>query len=53
MISAVVIAGLVQGSIYALISIGLTLMFGVLRIINFAHGDFMMVAMYATFILFS
>jgi branched-chain amino acid transport system permease protein len=50
---AIITAGLLQGSIYALISIGLTLMFGVLRIINFAHGDFMMVAMYATFILFS
>ncbi len=53
MMYAVLSAGLLQGSIYALISIGLTLMFGVLRIINFAHGDFMTVAMYATFILFS
>ena len=50
---AILAAGLLQGSIYALISIGLTLMFGVLRIINFAYGDFMMVAMYAAFILFS
>jgi branched-chain amino acid transport system permease protein len=34
------------GSIYALMSIGLTLIFGVLRIVNFAHGEFLMIAMY-------
>lgn len=50
---AIISAGLLQGSMYALVSIGLTLMFGVLRIINFAHGDFMMVAMYAVFLLYS
>lgn len=49
MISAIVVAGLLQGGTYALLSIGLTLMFGVLRVVNFAHGDFLMVAMYLTY----
>ena len=48
-----VISGLLIGSIYALMSIGLTLIFGVLRIVNFAHGEFLMIAMYATFFLFA
>jgi branched-chain amino acid transport system permease protein len=41
-----VISGLLIGSIYALMSIGLTLVFGVLRVVNFAHGEFLMIAMY-------
>ena len=49
----VIAAGLLQGSIYALASVGLTVMFGVLRIVNFAHGDFLMVAMYVAYILFA
>ena len=46
------INGLLQGGIYSLISIGLTLIFGVTRIVNFAHGEFLMLAMYATYFLF-
>jgi branched-chain amino acid transport system permease protein len=42
-----VISGVLVGGIYALMSIGLTLIFGVLRIVNFAHGEFLMVAMYS------
>ncbi|MCX5908293.1 MAG: branched-chain amino acid ABC transporter permease [Deltaproteobacteria bacterium] len=44
-----VINGLFLGGIYGLIAIGLTLPFGVLDIPNFAHGEFVMLAMYATF----
>jgi branched-chain amino acid transport system permease protein len=47
------ITGLVLGGIYALISVSLTLIFGVLRIVNFAHGEFLMLAMYFTYWLFT
>lgn len=39
------------GSIYALVAIGLAMVFGILRLINFAHGDLMMVACYVAFFL--
>jgi branched-chain amino acid transport system permease protein len=41
------------GGIYALMSIGLTLIFGVLKIVNFAHGEFLMLAMYAAWAIVS
>ena len=41
--------GLLTGGIFALISIGLTLVFGVMNIINFAHGDFLMLSMYLVY----
>lgn len=41
-----IVNGLLVGGIYALVSIGLTLIFGVMKIINFAHGDFIMLSMY-------
>jgi branched-chain amino acid transport system permease protein len=44
-----VINGLLLGGMYGLISIGLTLIFGVLEIVNFAHGEFLMLSMYAAF----
>ncbi|MHB1651262.1 MAG: branched-chain amino acid ABC transporter permease [Desulfitobacteriaceae bacterium] len=45
------ISGLLLGGIYVLLSIGLTLIFGVLKIVNFAHGEFLMMAMYLTYFL--
>jgi branched-chain amino acid transport system permease protein len=41
------INGLSLGSLYALIAIGYTLVYGILRLINFAHGDLLMVSAYA------
>ena len=38
-----------MGGIYSLIAIGLSLIFGVMRIINFAHGEFLMVGMYLSY----
>ena len=49
----VLINGLFLGGVYALISLGLTLIFGVIRVINFAHGEILMISMYASFFCFS
>jgi branched-chain amino acid transport system permease protein len=46
-------AGLLLGAHYGLMCVGLSLIFGVMRVINFAHGDFMMVGMYAAFHIFT
>jgi branched-chain amino acid transport system permease protein len=43
------ITGILMAGIYALVAIGLTLIFGVVRIVNFAQGEFVMVGMYATY----
>jgi branched-chain amino acid transport system permease protein len=48
-----VISGLLLGGVYGLVASGLSLIFGVLRIINFAHGALMMLAMYTTYWLFT
>jgi branched-chain amino acid transport system permease protein len=45
-LSQLILSGIFIGGIYALMSMGLTLIFGVLRIVNFAHGEFLMLAMY-------
>ena len=46
-----VLNGLLAGGIYVLVAVGLTLIYGVLHIINFAHGSLLMLAMYAVFFL--
>lgn len=41
--------GVLMGCIYALIALGLSLIFGVMNVVNFAHGDFVMLSMYFSF----
>lgn len=43
--------GLLLGGVYAIISLGLTLIFGVVRVVNFAHGEFLMVGMYLVYLM--
>jgi branched-chain amino acid transport system permease protein len=45
------VAGLLVGGTYGLMCVGLGLIFGVMRVINFAHGDFMMLGMYVAYYL--
>ncbi|MEW6668973.1 MAG: branched-chain amino acid ABC transporter permease [Thermodesulfobacteriota bacterium] len=44
-----VVSGILTGSLYAMIGVGLTVIFGVMRIINMAHGDMVMLGMYGAF----
>jgi branched-chain amino acid transport system permease protein len=44
-----IVSTILLGGLYALISVGLTLIFGVMRVVNFAHGEFLMIAMYVAF----
>jgi branched-chain amino acid transport system permease protein len=47
------IAGLLTGLVYGLMALGLSVIFGVVRVVNFAHGEMMTIAMYATVTLFA
>jgi branched-chain amino acid transport system permease protein len=48
-VAQAVINGLLIGGIYALVSIGVTLIFGVVKIVNFAQGEFLMIGMYISY----
>jgi branched-chain amino acid transport system permease protein len=49
----ILVVGLLLGSIYGLVSIGLNLIFGVIRIVNFAHGELVMIAMYGAYLCYA
>lgn len=49
----VAIAGVLTGLVYGLMALGLSVIFGVVRVVNFAHGEMMTIAMYAAVVLFS
>jgi len=48
----VVVQGVLTGLVYGLLALGLSVIFGVVRVVNFAHGELAVVAMYAAFVLF-
>jgi len=49
----VLLQGVLTGLVYGLMALGLSVIFGVVRVVNFAHGEFAVLAMYATFVLFT
>jgi branched-chain amino acid transport system permease protein len=53
LIPNVVVQGVLTGLVYGLMALGLSVIFGVVRVVNFAHGEFTVVAMYVAFVLFS
>jgi len=46
---AAIISGLLQGAVYGAVALGLSLVFGVMRVVNFAHGSFLMLGMFAAY----
>ena len=42
-----IVSGILVGGVYGILSVGLSLAFGVMRIVNFAHGELVMYGMYA------
>jgi branched-chain amino acid transport system permease protein len=53
LIANVVISGVLTGLVYGLMALGLSVIFGVVRVVNFAHGEMMTIAMYAAVVLFA
>jgi len=51
MLPSILVTGLVNGSVYALLALGFSLVFGVARIVNIAHGAFYMIAAYLVYVL--
>ena len=49
----VIVGGLLLGAVYALFSSGLTLVWGMMNIVNFAHGDFVMLGMYVVYVVYT
>lgn len=49
----VIVGGLLLGAVYALFSSGLTLVWGMMNIVNFAHGDFVMLGMYVAYVVYT
>src|ERR1700733_10407958 len=49
----VIVGGLLLGAVYALFSSGLTLVWGIMNIVNFAHGDFVMLGMYVAYVVYT
>ncbi|MCC6210787.1 MAG: branched-chain amino acid ABC transporter permease [Burkholderiales bacterium] len=52
LLANVIIAGVLTGLVYGLMALGLSVIFGVVRVVNFAHGEMMTIAMYAAVLLF-
>ena len=46
LILQLIINGILSGALYAAIAVGLGLVFGIMKVINFAHGTFLMISMY-------
>src|SRR3954471_23651110 len=53
LVANVVVAGVLTGLVYGLMALGLSVIFGVVRVVNFAHGEMMTIAMYAATALFA
>lgn len=53
MLAQTIINGLLLGGLYAIVGMGLAIIFGTMRIVNFAHGQFVMVGMYISYVLFA
>jgi len=49
----VAVSGVLTGLVYGLMAVGLSVIFGVVRVVNFAHGEMMTIAMYLAIVLFN